>query len=243
MSNEKELNGLTLLITGSSRGIGAATARLAASRGAKVILHGRSESKQLSELSRELDASVVFFDVGDADEARAKISSLGRIDVLINSAGVSTNTTFLEASTQDVESHLRTNFLGTYHCCQILIPQMIKNGGGRIVNVSSIRGHAALARNPLYAAGKAAVIALTTSLAKEFAPTIAVNSVSPGFTATEIADSWPPLVQEQAKSSLLKRSGTPLEIAEAILFLSSPRASFITATDLLVDGGYSASNK
>jgi NAD(P)-dependent dehydrogenase (short-subunit alcohol dehydrogenase family) len=243
------LEGKTILVTGSSRGIGAATARLARAYGAEVILHGKTASKQLEDLAKELNAPFIVADVADkqtVETAVAKaVDTAGHIDGLINSAGMAASQPFLESSDEHWEQIFRTNVLGTVHFCQAIIPQMQKQGGGRIVNVSSIRGdsHGASARSSAYAASKASIIALTTSLAKGLAPQIAVNAVSPGMTVTDMAKTWNDQVWAQAKSALVGRAGKPEEIAEALLFLVSDRASFITGQTVIVDGGYEIAGK
>jgi 3-oxoacyl-[acyl-carrier protein] reductase len=238
-----------ILITGSSRGIGAATARLARTYGATVVLHGKTDSEPLQALAKELGAPFVIADVADKQAVEAAVAkaveTTGRIDGLINSAGIAISKPFLEADDENWEAQFRTNVLGTVHFCQAVIPHMQKQGGGRIVNVSSIRGdsHGASARSSAYAATKASIIALTTSLAKGFAPTIAVNAVSPGMTATDISKSWNETVWKQAETALVGRVGKPEEIGEALLFLVSDRASFITGQTIVVDGGYEIAGK
>jgi NAD(P)-dependent dehydrogenase (short-subunit alcohol dehydrogenase family) len=122
---------------------------------------------------------------------------------------------------------------------------MQQNHYGRIVNVASIRGHNAAVSNRImsYSASKAAIVNLTAALAKEFAPDIAVNAVSPGFTKTDITENWTDAVWKQVETSLLGRIGKPEELAEAITFLASDQASFITGQTLVVDGGYTISGK
>jgi 3-oxoacyl-[acyl-carrier protein] reductase len=241
--------GKTVLITGSARGIGAATARLANSRGAKVILHGRTESKPLKDLAVELKAEWIACDVSDKDMVRQSVeeavAKAGKIDALINSAGIGKAESFLEATDEHWLEMYRTNVLGVVNFCQAVIPHMQQEGRGRIVNIGSIRGHDTAASNRImaYSASKAAVINLTASLAKEFAPNIAVNAVSPGFTETDITENWTDAVWEQTKTSLLGRIGQPKELAEAIVFLASDQASFITGQTLVVDGGYMISGK
>lgn len=238
-----------LLITGSSRGIGAATARLAKQYGAELIVHGKTQSEHLAMLAQELDALPIVCDVADkqAVETAVKdaISKKGKIDGLINSAGIAASIPFLETDDEHWETIYRTNVLGTVHMCQVVIPHMRERGGGRIVNIASIRGHANMASNRgmAYSASKAAVIALTATLAKEFAPNIAVNAVSPGFTATDISKGWNETVWNQVKQSLIGRVAKPEEIAEALLFLASERASFITGQTVIVDGGYGLAGK
>jgi 3-oxoacyl-[acyl-carrier protein] reductase len=235
----------TILITGSARGIGAATAQVASSRGAKVILHGRTASPQLKSLAKELSTDYIACDVGDKDAVQQAVAKIGRVDVLINSAGIAPSEAFLEASDEHWLEVYRTNVLGVVNFCQALIPKMRKNGYGRIVNIASIRGHQTAASNRImaYSASKAAVSNLTASLAKEFAPEIAVNAVSPGFTQTDITENWSETVWKQVETSLLGRIGKPEELAEAITFLASDRASFITGQTLVVDGGYMISGK
>ena len=123
------------------------------------------------------------------------------------------------------------------------IPQMQKNKYGRIVNIASIRAYEFASGRPVYSASKAVIVNLTAVLAKEFAPDISVNAVAPGFTETSMAKTWDEEVLKQVKSALLGRSAQPKEIAEAILFLASEKASFITGQTILVDGGYSISGK
>ncbi|HZL07628.1 MAG TPA: SDR family oxidoreductase [Candidatus Dormibacteraeota bacterium] len=247
--SDKVFTGKTVLITGSARGIGAATARLASSLGAKVILHGRTASKSLQDLAAELNADWIANDVGDKNAVQQNVKDViaktGKIDVLIISAGIAPAEPFLEATDEHWLEVYRTNVLGVVNFCQAVIPHMQEQGYGRIVNVASIRGHATgpSSRVSAYSASKAAVINLTSSLAKEFAPNIAVNAVSPGFTETDITENWVDATWEKAKSSLLGRIGQPEEIAEAIVFLASDKARFITGQTLIVDGGYISAGK
>jgi NAD(P)-dependent dehydrogenase (short-subunit alcohol dehydrogenase family) len=248
--NKTSLKDKVVLITGSARGIGAATARLAHERGAKVILHGQTESEQLKKLSKELGGVLaIACDVADkaAVEKSVKLvlEKVGRIDVLVNSAGFVTPMSFLEADDANWTDQFNVNVLGTVHFGQAVIPQMQRNQYGRIVNVASIRGHqvAASNRSIAYSVTKAAIVNLTSSMAKEFAPVIAVNAVSPGFINTDISKGWNEAVWRKVDSALTGRIGEPSEIAEAILFLASDGASFITGQTLVVDGGFTIAGK
>lgn len=237
----------TILITGSSSGIGAATARLAKEYGAMPILHGKTESEELKKLSKELDCEHIFCDVADKtaveSEVKRIIKKVKKIDVLVNCAGIAPRAKFLETTDELWLDLFRINVLGTTHFCQAIIPQMQKNKYGRIVNIASIRAYIDTAGRPAYSASKAAIVNLTAVLAKEFAPDIAVNAVAPGYTDTPITKNWDDEVWAKAKTSLLARIAQPKEIAEVILFLASDRASFITGQTIIVDGGYSISWK
>jgi 3-oxoacyl-[acyl-carrier protein] reductase len=240
-----DIKGKHLLITGSARGIGAAVARLATQRGARVTLHGKAESPALAELATELKAPFVTFDVGDRAAVHAALGKLGPLDALVNSAGIVRPKPFLELTEEDTLAEYRTNVLGTIYCCQAVLPAMKARGSGAVVNVSSIRGMAAMAaaRGTVYSMTKAAILNLTAALAKEYAPEVNINAVAPGFTATEMAQTWSEGVWQQARSSLKGAPAQPEQIAEAILFLASPAASFITGQTLLVDGGYAIAGK
>ncbi len=236
-----------ILITGSSRGIGAATARLAKDYGAKVILHGKEESDEIRNIAKELDSPYIVCDVKDEQAVNKAVneilSKVGRIDALINNAGITNPKAFMESTDEDWLEAFNVNVLGTVHFCKAVIPQMQKQRYGRIVNVASIRAYGITSGRPAYSASKAAVMNLTAVLAKEFAPDIFVNAVSPGFTETDMAKTWTEKVWNQVKTALVGRVGQPKEIAEMLLFLASDKASFITGQTYLVDGGYSVSGK
>jgi 3-oxoacyl-[acyl-carrier protein] reductase len=238
----------TILITGSSSGIGAATARLAKGYGAHVILHGKDESEELKNLAKELSCEYIFCDVADQPAVQSEINRIlekvKRIDILVNSAGIAPAQSFLESTDELWLDVFRVNVLGTIHFCQAVIPQMQRNKYGRVVNIASIRGYPGTAGSSAYSASKAAVINITATSAKQFAPDIAINAVAPGFTNTPMSKTWTDdVIMKQAKSSLAGRVAQPEEIAEAILFLASDKASFITGQTILVDGGYSISGK
>jgi len=243
------MEGKTILITGSSRGMGAAVARLASSRGARVIVHGNTETKELKKLAGNLGAEYLYCDVSDKKAVIKAVDSImpivKRIDSLINCAGIVVPKPFLEADDDNWLSQYRVNLLGTVHFVQAVVPYMKKSKYGRIVNVSSIRGDSVGTSNRVmaYSASKAAVINLTAALAKEYAPDIAVNAVSPGFTMTGMSKTWNDTVWIQVKSSLLGRAAKPEELAEVMLFLAGDKSSFITGQTLVVDGGYEIAGK
>ncbi len=241
------LEGKTILITGSARGIGKATAQRAKAYGADVILHGKTASDHLKGLANELECKWIACDVSNREAVHAAVEEhikpTRKIDALVNCAGLSVRKPFEETTEADWLDPWRLNLLGMVWFSQAVIPLM--QGGGRIVNIAGIRAHS-VATNPTgmaYCAAKAAVLNFTASLAKAYAPGILVNSISPGYVATDMSKNWPPAFWGQAKQCLAGRCGQPEDIAEAILFLASPRNTFISGQDLLVDGGYSLFGK
>ncbi len=238
----------TILITGSSRGIGKAVAVLAASKGYKVIVHASTDSEQLKETHKEIDGSdKVFFDIADKKAVSDAINKLGPIDILVNNAGIgrSRNVDVSDADDEQAIKEYKVNVLGTLHCIQAVMPGMTERGGGSIVNVASIKGHYNLTslKSLTYGISKAGVIALTQALAKEY-PTVRINSVSPGYVKTEMSKSWPPETFEKNKNQTVAgRISQPEEVAQAILFLGSDDASYATGTDLLIDGGFNIKDK
>lgn len=242
-------DGQRALVTGSSRGIGAAVARLLHQQGSDVVLHGRSNSNHLQAMASELKAGYLTFDVANQAETHKEIEkeivTNGAFHILINCAGVVTPKPMMDITESLALDEYRTNVLGTMYCCQAVIPSMRAAGYGRIVNISSVRGYQTMssARGMVYSMSKASIINLTASLAKECAPHITVNSVAPGFTETDMAATWNEAVWSQARSNLVGRPAKPEEIAAAILFMASPAASFITGQTLLCDGGYEIAGK
>ena len=229
-----------ILITGSSKknGIGRAAAILAAEQGAHVIVHGRKENDEVLEFAKSIGGKAVFFDAKDKDSVKDALKGFKRIDGLINCVGAPKVVPFLESTEQDWMDAYRTNVVGIVNVCQIAIPLMGENRSS-IVNVSSVRGHSVGAGtfNAPYSAAKAALINLSVSLAKSLAPTINVNTVSPGFTETDFAGTWNDRIWGMVKSSLVGRVGKPHEIAGLLCFLMSDQAAFITGQDFVVDGG------
>jgi 3-oxoacyl-[acyl-carrier protein] reductase len=236
------LSGKRVLITGSSRGIGAAAARLAQRYGAEVVVHGRSESPALAALAAELRCQSVAFDAQDRDavarELRRLGETLGTIDALINSVGTVAPAPLLTLRPEDLFADYGANVVSAANVCLEAVPHI--GDGGRIVNVSSMRGipEGASARTTAYSASKAALISFSIALAKRLAPRICVNIVSPGMTVTDMARTWDEKVWALASSGLVGRPAEPGEVAVVALFLASPRASYVNAQNVVVDGGY-----
>ena len=237
-----ELDGRTALVTGGTAGIGMASARALASAGARVIITGRDATRGAAAAA-ELGDRVRFVaaDMGDLDS----VDELARRfdgDILVNNAA-----SFPQALTvdQDVESFERTfatNVRGVYFLVSSIAPAMIRRGGGAIVNVTSRIATKGVPGASTYSSSKAALEQLTRTWAVEFGQHgVRVNNVAPGPTATEgVAAEWGDVNEELGRALPLGRTADPAEIAEAVLFLASPRASFITGTTLHVDGGGTA---
>ncbi len=238
----------TILITGSSRGIGKATAILAHKQGYKVIVHGRTSGDELEQVHKQLDGSVkVTFDIADKTATHKVIKSLGQIDVLVNNAGMG-HSGIHDVSDIDDERAIdeyRNNVLGTLHCIQSVLPEMVKKGSGTIISVASIKGHdylSTLSSLP-YAMTKSSILSMSKALAKEY-PTVRFNTVSPGYTETDMAKHWSKETFEKIKAGTLAgRIGKPEEIAAAVMFLASDEASYVSGVDLLVDGGFAIKGK
>lgn len=241
-----DLRGRTALVTGASRGIGAATARALDEAGARVALVARSVTS-LEEVAGTLahDPVVIVADLaedGSASEiAGAALDALGQVDVLVNNAAAAARlpSTDLDAATVDLL--LAVNVRNLLLLTTAVLPGMVARGRGAIVNVSSVSGLTGTPRRAAYAATKGAVDAMTRSLAMEFGPQgIRVNAVAPGVIDTDL---WsrnkavPGVVETVTAQVPLRRWGTPAEVADVIVFLASDAARYVTAQTISVDGG------
>lgn len=245
----QRLAGRIALVTGASRGIGRAVAVRLAKEGATVVVNYRGNAAGADEtvrLVRELgkgDAETLPFDVADSGSVDAAVKALlakhGRIDVLVNNAGIVHSGLLLRTKDSDMEKLLAVNLGGVFHCTRSVTAAMMKSRWGRIVNLTSVVGQTGNAGQAAYAASKAAIIGFTKSVARELASrSITVNAVAPGFIATDMTTE----LNDQQRAGILEtvpiaRIGTPEEVAEAVTFLTLPESAYITGHVLDVNGG------
>jgi NAD(P)-dependent dehydrogenase (short-subunit alcohol dehydrogenase family) len=226
-----ELKGQRALVTGATSGIGRAVALKLAQAGATVFTTGRRAGFG--------DTQHVVADLGDLADVRRLADEVGRIDVLVNNAGIFPVGPTVEQDVETYERVFAVNVRGPYFLTAALVPKMIANGGGSIVNISSVTARTGTPHMSVYAASKAALDALTLSWAVEFGGHgIRVNSVAPGLTRTEkVEKNLGAAIARIVAPTPLGRAGEPEEIAEAVLFLASPRSSFLTGSIVTADGG------
>lgn len=244
-----------VLITGASRGIGQATALAFAHEGAKVVVNCWQDSDRAIETRAEIIAlgrEAEFFraNVADADDVsamvKAAVSAFGRIHVLVNNAGITQDRTTRKMTGDEWHSVLDVNLNGAFYCSQAMLPSMLETEPdeygqrGAIVSVASVVGLMGDFGQVNYAASKAGIMGLTRSLAREVAgKEIRVNAVAPGFIETGILEAVPLEVKDKILAQTpMGRFGKPEEVAQAILFLASPTASFITGEVLNINGGH-----
>jgi len=228
-----------VLVTGGSGGIGAAICRKFAEEGCLVYINYRSSQEKAERIAAETGGIAVRFDVSDADAVRRAISEIGAPDVLVNNAGVSEVELFTALTDDRARRLLETDLIGTMNCARAVLPGMIRRHSGCIVNISSMWGEVGASCEVDYSAAKAGVIGFTKALAKEAAPSgIRVNCVSPGFIMTEMNSRYTPDELEAIREEIpLGIFGEPEHVAEAVEFLASERAAYITGQVLGVNGG------
>jgi len=241
------LTGRVALVTGASQGIGRACAVALAKSGAKVALAARNEEK-LKQGVEEItssggEAAAFQIDVADEDSikngVKAAIEKFGKIEILVNNAGVTRDTLLLRMKRSDWDTVINTNLTGAHLCTQAVMGSMLKQRWGRIINISSIFGQMGQAGQANYSASKAGLIGLTMAVAREVASRgITANAIAPGFIETAMTEALSPeLKQEVLKMIPLGRTGTDADIANAVVFLASEGAGYITGNVLKVNGG------
>lgn len=241
------LTGKTAIITGGANGIGLAACERFAEKGANVIMADFDETTGMqreAELANKgLKVTFVQVDVADRDSVKqltAKtLEHYGKIDILVNNAGITRDATLIKMDPLDFQRVLDVNLTGVFNCTQAVMPHMLANGAGKVINTSSVSGVYGNFGQTNYAAAKAAVVGMTKTWAKEFGRKgINVNAVAPGFTATDMVNKMPEKVLDQMKSAVaLQRLGKPSDIANAYLFLASEESDYVHGHVLHVDGG------
>jgi 3-oxoacyl-[acyl-carrier protein] reductase len=247
-----QLAGKVALVTGAALGIGRAVAVAFGREGAQVVVNyskSRKEAEETASLVKQAGGEVLVIraDVAQDRQVRAMVAEtlerFGRIDVLVNNAGITAFVDFpdLEGLTDDVWDRLyNVNVKGTFFCCRAVVPAMRKQGHGRIINIASISGISAGGSSIAYATSKAAVIHLSKCLARTLGPEIRVNVIAPGFIAETRWNVGRPnleaTTQKAEQAAPLKRVGKPEDIADVALFLAT-RGDFVTGGVMLVDGG------
>ena len=233
------LAGKSALVTGGSRGIGAAIARELASAGASVVIGYNAGADEAGALAAAIGGRAVQADVSSAEDAARLVEEAGDIDVLVNNAGLTRDGLLARMSDADWREVIETNLSSVFYTCRAVTRPMMKKRAGSIVNVSSIVGLHGNWGQANYAASKAGIIGFTKSLARELGSRgVRANVVAPGYVQTRLTDVLP----DEAKDLMLKntplgRFGEPVDVARAVRFLCSDDASFITGEVLLVDGG------
>lgn len=239
-----KLEGKVVVITGGAGGLGKESSFLFASEGAQVVVADYHEHSA-EETAREVNGVGLGVDVSKRDQVERMVSEViqqfGKIDILINNAGITMDSTLVKMTQDQWDTVISINQTGVFHCTQAVIPHMIKEGFGRIINTSSIVGRMGNFGQTNYAASKAAVIAMTQTWAKELGRKgITVNAVAPGFIMTPMTEKMPEKVLQGMKEKVsLQRLGTPRDIANAYLFLASNESSYINGAVIPVDGGLS----
>lgn len=244
----KDIENKIALVTGASRGIGLAVAKKLAENGAYVYLNFCHSKEEAQEAADEIiqaggKAEAVQCDTSDFGACQEMIGQIiqksERLDILVNNAGITRDNLLMKMSEEEYDEVLNTNLKGTFHTIRHASKYLLRQRSGRIINITSISGVRGNAGQANYCASKAGVIGLTKSVAKELASRgINVNAVAPGLVDTDMTRALPDKVKEQLSAQIpFKRMASPENIADAVLFLASDAASYITGQVLCVDGG------
>lgn len=235
-------------VTGATRGIGKQIAITLAENGFDICLNYRKENDELINTKKQIENNnvkcfTVQGDVSNFDDCKKMteeiIKEFGKIDVLVNNAGITKDTLLMRMSKEDFESVIDVNLVGTFNVTKNVIPSMMKARSGKIINISSVVGITGNAGQTNYAASKAGIIGFTKSLAKEIGSrNIQVNAVAPGFIETQMTEVLNDTVKEEALKAIpLKRLGSTQDVANLVKFLASDDSAYITGQVINVDGG------
>ena len=236
------------LVTGGSRGIGAAIAKALAKEGAAVVINYNGSGERAKAVAEEIKVSggkaeIYQCNVADFDACGEMIKTLiqkyGRIDILVNNAGITKDGLLVKMTEEDFDAVINTNLKGAFHTIRHMSRYFLKQKSGKIINISSVSGIMGNAGQANYSASKAGIIGLTKSAARELASRgINVNAIAPGFIATDMTEAMPENVKNSLTETIpLKRIGRPEEIADTAVFLASGKADYITGQVFAVDGG------
>ena len=243
-----DLSGKIALVTGASRGIGAVVAARLAEAGARVGVNFHASADAATVVVDSInkaggEAFLVGGDVSQEDKAKAVINNLvehfGGIDILINNAGINKDQLLIRMKPEDFDSVISVNLRGAFLCTRFAMTHLIRQRSGRVINMSSVVGLSGNPGQANYAAAKAGLIGLTKAVAREVASrNVTVNALAPGYIATAMVDELSEETQEKILARIpMGRFGTPEDVAEAVIFLCSDGASYITGQVLTIDGG------
>ncbi len=229
---------MTTVITGGSRGIGAAAVELFAAKGHRVYFLYEKEHQAAKSVAQRTGAAAICCDVADENAVKAAFSQIGGVDILVNNAGICYYGLMSQMTGQQWSRIFDVNVKGIFHCINAAMPSFLEKHRGCVINVSSMWGRTGASCEAAYSASKGAVIALTKALAKELGPSgIRVNAVAPGVILTDMCKSVSAdILAELAEEAPLGRNGSPRDVARAMEYLAE--ADFVTGHILNVDGGY-----